>query len=195
MKTNTIGDVIAYLRKENNWTQKQLAEQLNVSDRTISKWERNVGMPDISFLPNLANLFQIDIESLLKGSLQINQFVGGNMKNTKFYVCTHCQNVITATSTVDVICCGRKLESLVPQKAEEHQQLIVSEVDGEWYISSHHPMTKEHYISFIAAMTGDQLQLIKQYPEWALQVRIPKKKYMKICWYDTKDGLLYQLLK
>lgn len=65
---------------------------------------------------------------------------------------------------------------------------------NEWYISSSHPMTKEDYISFIAFATGDKIQIIKQYPEWELQVRIPKKGRGKLIWFSTSKGLFYQLI-
>jgi len=55
-------------------------------------------------------------------------------------------------------------------------------------------MTKDHYISFIAIATGEQVQIIKQYPEWGLQARIPKRKHGKLLWFDTQFGLYYQLL-
>lgn len=53
-------------------------------------------------------------------------------------------------------------------------------------------MTKDHYISFIAI--GDQVQIIKQYPEWSLQTCISKRKHGKLLRYDTQFGLYYQLI-
>lgn len=48
-------------------------------------------------------------------------------------------------------------------------------------------------IGFTVA-TGDQIQLYKQFPEWALQATIPKKKHAKLLWFDTRDGLMYQYM-
>ncbi len=68
-------------------TQKQLADAMNLSDRTISKWERGLGCPDISLLIQLSELLNVNIKEILSGDLISNEFVGGNMKNTKYYVC------------------------------------------------------------------------------------------------------------
>lgn len=56
-------------------------------------------------------------------------------------------------------------------------------------------MTKTHYISFVAFVTGDRIQIIKQYPEWNLNVRFPKSGHEMLIWYCTEHGLFYQLLK
>ena len=61
-------------------------------------------------------------------------------------------------------------------------------------ISAEHPMTKEHYVSFIALAIGYQIQLYKQVPEYALQANIPKKKHEKLLCFDTREGLLYQYI-
>lgn len=60
----TIGDIIKRLRKERNLTQEELAEQLNISSAAVSKWENNVGMPDISNIVPLANLFGVSTDIL-----------------------------------------------------------------------------------------------------------------------------------
>ena len=60
------GKLIAALRKEKGWTQTELAEKLNVSDKAVSKWE-NGGMPSIEFLPKLSELFGVSIDYLVTG--------------------------------------------------------------------------------------------------------------------------------
>lgn len=62
-----IGIAISKLRKRQGYTQKQLADKLNVSDKAVSKWERGQGLPDISILSTLAMVLDSDIESLLEG--------------------------------------------------------------------------------------------------------------------------------
>lgn len=194
MDNHKIGALILSLRKEKGLTQKQLADHMNISDRTISKWERGLGCPDISLLPSLSALLGVNIENILDGELSANEFIGGNMKKSYYFVCTTCQNIVLATGNMSVSCCGKKLEPLVAKKASDDEKMSVSEVDQEWYISSEHPMTKEHYISFIAFATGDQVQMIKQYPEWGVQTRIPKRKHGMLLWYDTQLGLYYQYI-
>ena len=65
-----IGDIIAKLRKEKGWTQNELAKQLQVSDKAISKWESNKGDPSIEFLPILSQLFNVTIDYLMTGEKQ-----------------------------------------------------------------------------------------------------------------------------
>ena len=74
-------------RKERNMTQLQLAEILHISDKTVSKWERGQGCPDISLLVDLSCVLGVDMEKLLSGRLEANEERGGNMKKLNFYVC------------------------------------------------------------------------------------------------------------
>lgn len=67
MEKKTMGSLIAALRKANGMTQKDLAERLNVSDKTISRWERDDGAPDLSVIPVLAEIFGITCDELLRG--------------------------------------------------------------------------------------------------------------------------------
>ena len=67
MNQNKIGRFIAELRKEKGYTQSQLATALHISDRTVSKWERGVGVPDVSLMLPLCNELQITVNELLVG--------------------------------------------------------------------------------------------------------------------------------
>lgn len=67
MEKKTIGAFIATLRKANGMTQRELAEQLNVSDKTVSRWERDDGAPDLSLIPVIAELFGVTCDELLRG--------------------------------------------------------------------------------------------------------------------------------
>lgn len=136
----------------------------------------------------------MDLEKLLSGQLDANEERGGNMKKLNFYVCPECGNVITAMTDAGISCCGKKLKALEPVKASEEEKLSVEVIENDYYISSNHPMVKEHYISFVALLTGDSLTLKKQYPEWDLQVRIPGRPHGKLIWYCTEHGLFYQLV-
>ena len=70
----------------------------------------------------------------------------------------------------------------------------MEKIEDDWYLTSNHPMRKDNYISFVAFLTGDRLQLVKQYPEWTLQVRIPARGHGMLLWYSTGDGRLYSQL-
>ena len=67
MDKKTIGQFIAILRKANGMTQKQLAEKLNVTDKTVSRWERDESAPDLMLIPVIADIFQITSDELLRG--------------------------------------------------------------------------------------------------------------------------------
>ena len=194
MDNEKIGKLIYGLRKERNMTQLQLAEILHISDKTVSKWERGQGCPDISLLVDLSCVLGVDMEKLLSGRLEANEERGGNMKKLNFYVCPECGNVITAMTETGISCCGKKLQPLEAVKAPDEERLLVENIENDYYISSDHPMLKEHYISFVALLTGDTLTLKKQYPEWDLQVRIPGRTHGKLIWYCTEHGLFYQLV-
>ena len=192
MDCSRVGNLIFDLRTEKGLTQKQLADAMNISDKTESKWERGLGCPDVSLLSELSAILEVDIKRLLGGELEENTFVGGNMKKATYFVCPTCGNVVLSTGNAEVSCCGRRLSSMTPKKAEE--KLNVESVENDWYISSDHSMSKEDYISFVAFATGDKVNFIKQYPEWNLQARIPKREHGMLIWYSNKDGLLYQLV-
>ncbi len=194
MDNEKIGALIRRLRREQGLTQRGLAEQLGLSDKAVSKWERGLGCPEVSFLPRLSGIFGVDLERMLRGDLTPNELVGGNMKKLSYYVCPTCGNLTFCTGQAEVSCCGRKLAALVPQKAREEEKLTVELVETDWFITSSHPMRKDDYISFVAFATGDRLQVVKQYPEWDLQVRIPARGHGLLLWYTEKQGLLYQLL-
>ena len=194
MDNEKIGKLIYGLRKERNMTQLQLSEILHISDKTVSKWERGQGCPDISLLVDLSCVLGVDMEKLLSGRLEANEERGGNMKKLNFYVCPECGNVITAMTEAGISCCGKKLQPLEAVKAPDEERLLVENIENDYYISSDHPMLKEHYISFVALLTGDTLTLKKQYPEWDLQVRIPGRTHGKLIWYCTEHGLFYQLV-
>lgn len=189
-----IGKLICSLRKEQRLTQQQLAERINVSDKAISKWERGLGCPDVSLLPELSGIFGVNLGELLSGELNTNDSVGGNMKKLQFYVCSNCGNLLTATANATVSCCGKTLKPLFPRKAEETEKLSVEMIENDYFISTDHEMTREHYIAFVALLTGDSIMLRKQYPEWNLQTRIPRFAHGMLIWYCTQHGLFYQMV-
>ena len=187
---NNTGEKISKIRKENKLTQFQLAKMLNVTDKAVSKWERNICLPDIFVLKRFCDIFNTDMQSLLSTDTDSNK-KGENMKNTKFYVCKNCGNITFSTGNTKIICCNDIVDEQILTKATEENALKIEEIDGERNITSSHPMTKENYICFIAYLKGGELQLFKQYPEWEINVRIPKRSHGKLIWYAPDTGLLY----
>lgn len=66
MKKETMGMMIAAKRKELGMTQLELAEQMGVTDKAVSKWERDLSYPDINSLPKLAEVFDMSVDDLMQ---------------------------------------------------------------------------------------------------------------------------------
>lgn len=67
MKKQTLGMIIASQRKEKGLTQLELAEQVGVTDKAVSKWERDLSCPDVGTIPKLAEIFDISVDELMQG--------------------------------------------------------------------------------------------------------------------------------
>ena len=83
MNAQKTGLLIYEMRTRKGLTQKELAEKCNVTDKAVSKWERGEGCPDVTVLPKLAEIFGIEVESLMKGEIPLSQDVSG--KTIKIY--------------------------------------------------------------------------------------------------------------
>ena len=192
MDCTKIGSLLYKLRKEKGMTQKEVADSMNISNKTISKWERGLGCPDISLLPELSEIFDVNIEKILQGELSINDTDGGNMKRIKFYVCNSCGNLITATGLGEISCCGRKLEHLSVNEIDEMHTPKIEKIENDYYISFNHEMTKEHFLSFAAYLMFDRMHIIKLYPEQNAELRVPVMRKGELYFYCNKHGLMKQ---
>lgn len=83
MEKKTMGTFLAALRKANGMTQQEVADILNVSNKTISKWERDDGCPEIMMLPAIAELYNITVDELLKGERIANSENSDTAKDIK----------------------------------------------------------------------------------------------------------------
>ena len=192
MDNGKIGELIHRLRRERGLTQLQLAERLGVSDKAVSKWERGLGCPELSLLPDLAEALEVDMGKLLSGELAANDRVSGNVNRARFWVCPSCGNVVTGLTDTGVSCCGKRLRPLAARKADEEHNLTVQRIETEYFISSGHPMKKEHHIAFLALVKDDSLLLRKLYPEWEVQTRLPFWGHSRLYFYCTEHGLFWQ---
>lgn len=189
MDCGKIGKLILSLRKEKNMTQKEIADAMNISDKTISKWERGLGCPDVSLLSGLSKILEVNIEKILLGELNPNDADGGNMKRIKFYVCSSCSNITSNTGQAEISCCGRKLEPLVAKPLDKNHSVKVDEIENDYYIKLPHEMSKSHYISFAAYVMYDRMLLVRLYPEQDAEVRFPKMRGGKLYFYCSQHGL------
>ena len=183
------GAVIRELREKNHMTQAELAEKLFVSDKTVSKWENGKGYPDISLLETIAAAFEISVAELLSGRTVNNVNISGNMLRSKFYVCPVCGNVVHSMGETVIYCHGVPLMPAQPEESDERHKIFIEGVEDEYFVRIEHDMTKKHYISFIAALSPDRVQLIKLYPEGNAEVRFKKNVVKKILFYCNQDGL------
>lgn len=187
-----IGGLIRSLRLEKGMTQRALAEKLNLSDKTISKWECGLGCPDVALLAELSGLLGADLASMLSGGLKENCADIGNLIKARCYLCSVCGGIVLATGGAEISCCGRRLSPLELRKADPEEALQLEPVEDEWHIFSQHPMNKENYIRFAAFQSADRAELVRLYPEWDLDFRIKRRSHGNLIWYAPDRGLLYQ---
>ena len=183
------GAVIKKLREKNHFTQAELAERLSVSDKTVSKWETAKGYPDISLLEPIAKVFGISITELLAGNAVSNVNVSANMMRSKFYVCPICGNIIHCMGEAVINCHGVLLTPSQAEETDENHKIFIERVEDEYYVRIEHDMTKKHYISFVAALSYDKIQMTKLYPEGNSEASFKMNGVKQIFFYCNRDGL------
>ena len=183
------GTIIRELREKNRLTQAELAEKLFVSDKTVSKWENGKGYPDISLLEPIAKVFGISVSELVSGKAVSNVNVSANMMRSKFYVCPVCGNVLHSMGEAAIHCHGVPLTPAQAEPSDEDHMILVEGVEDEYYVRILHDMTKTHYISFIAALSPDRLQMVRLYPEGNAEVRFKINGVKQILFWCNRDGL------
>ena len=189
MNTYVTGITIKQLREKRNMTQAELAEKIGVSSKTVSKWETAKGLPDISLLRPLAQALGISVIELMNGEPIANKNTSANMLRCKFYVCPLCGNIITAAGNALVSCCGITLPPLEAEESDDDHAIIIESVEDEHFVTVHHPMTKEHFISFVAFVTADRIQLVKLYPEGNAETRLQLRGMGQLYYYCNRHGL------
>lgn len=183
------GKVIKNFRERQKLTQKQLGELLCVSDKTISKWESGRGLPDISLLPELASALHVSMPELFAGEQIVNRNRSANMKKVSFYVCPICGNIIQAAGEGVYSCCGVLLPLLEAEEADQGHEIRTELVENEYYVTVQHPMCKEHYLSFMAYVTLDCVQMVKLYPEQEARARFVRRGSGMLYLYCNRHGL------
>ncbi len=193
MDSSKVGKLILHLRKEQGLTQKNVADALNLSNKTVSKWERGFGCPDVSLLADLSGVLGADLQKMLEGELDPNKPDSGDIKKIRFYVCPTCGNVLTSSSKASISCCGRKLIPLESRAQLENHHMSVEEIDIYDYVSIDHEMKKSHFIRFIAFVGIDIVILKRLYPEQNADMYIPAgQRNGKLYGYCSQHGLWVQ---
>ena len=189
MNTYITGNFIKKLREEKNMTQAMLADILNVSDKTISKWETGKGYPDITLIEPLSKALNVSIMELLSGNDITNVNRSFNMLKAKFYVCPICGNIIYTSGETLISCCGITLPPLEPEEIDKTHNVTIEPIEDEINVTIKHPMTKEHYISFICGISDLGVELVKLYPEGGSSARFKRRRNRFIYFYCNRDGL------
>jgi len=188
MDCEKVGKLILQLRTERGLTQKNVADALGISNKTVSKWECGLGCPDLSLWPELSVILGADMAQLMEGEITQNRPDSGNISRVRFYVCPVCGNVLFSTGSATIHCCGRRVEPLKPQ-TEHAPSITVEEMDTDYYVAFDHPMEKTHYLVFAAYVKSDRVTLHRLYPEQDGAVRFPVQRGGKLYVYCSRHGL------
>lgn len=184
------GSAIKHLRETKGMTQIQLADEIGVSSKTVSKWETAKGLPDISLIEPLAKALGVSVLELMSGNTITNKNVSSNILRSKFYVCPVCGNIIRTTGDALISCCGITLPPLEAEEIDECHEITVQKVEDEHFFTVNHEMTKTHFISFIAYLTSDRIQFVKFYPEGNAETRFQLRGRGCVYIYCNKHGLM-----
>ena len=189
MNTYVTGPAIRQLREARRMTQSELAEKLGVSSKTVSKWETARGLPDITLLQPLARALGVSVIELMNGEPITNRNVSANLLRGRFFVCPICGNILHTIGSAVISCCGLVLPPLEAEEADDDHAVTVEHVEDEHFITVRHPMEKTHFISFLAFVTTDRVQMVKLYPEGGAHTRLQLRGMGQLYWYCNRHGL------
>ena len=195
MDNYVTGSLIKKLRESKKMTQEELAQKVCVSDKAISKWETGRGFPDIGLVEPLAKALGISVIELLSGVDIRNRNRSFDMNKCKFYVCPICGNVIQTTGEAVISCCGITLPPLEAEAMDEEHTIKLEVVEDEYYVTLDHSMTKTHYITFLAAVSDQGIQLVKLYPEGGAETRFKINRVERVYACCNRHGLFVLDLK
>ena len=194
MNTYITGATIKALREKKGLTQAALADQLAISSKAVSKWETGKGLPDITLIEPLAQALGVSVLELLSGNAVTNRNISSNILRSKFYICPLCGNVLRASGDALVSCCGITLPPLEAEATDPDHEIRLEQVEDEYFLTIDHPMTKQHFISFIAHLTSDRVDFVKLYPEGNAQTRMQLRGGGYLYIYCNRHGLMKRKL-
>lgn len=183
------GKTIKHLREKKGLTQKQLADIVGVSDKAVSKWETEKGYPDIAVTDSLSAALGVSLSELFTGNIKENRNISANLRKSAFYICPICGNIVHAIGQCSISCCGITLLEENADICSDEHNINIEISDNEYYVTVEHPMTKQHYISFISYVTSFCAETIKQYPEQNAEARFRRKGHGTIYIYCNQDGM------
>lgn len=140
-------------------------------------------------LEPLASVLQVSLPELLSGEQIINANRSANLLKSNLYACPVCGNIFHSTGSAMISCCGVTLPPLEAEQADAAHQIQCEKIEDEIFVSARHPMTKGHYLSFVAYCTGERFEIVKLYPESSVAVRFFSRGHGVLYWYCNHHGL------
>lgn len=189
------GAMIRRLRERRGMTQQQLATRVDVGDKAVSRWECGRGYPDITLLEPLALALGVSVAELVAGCDVTNVNRSSNLLRSRFYVCPVCGNVLHAIGEAVISCCGIRLPPLEAEDDQNEHAIRIAFIEDELYVALDHPMTKQHHVSFLAAVSLDRVQLTKLYPEGDPATRFSRAGVRDLYAYCNRHGLFHCQMK
>jgi len=113
------------------------------------------------------------------------------MMRSKFYVCPVCGNSIHSMGEAVIQCHGIMLTPCQAEETDENHMIFIERTEDEYYVRVEHDMTKQHYISFFAALSPDKIEMVKLYPEGNAEARLKINGVKRILFYCNRDGLFF----
>ena len=142
---------------------------------------------------------EISMIELFNGQNIVNRNRASNLLRSVCYVCPVCGNVILALGQAVISCCGITLPALEAENVEDctddDHAITVEKSDGEYYVTLDHPMEKDHFITFLLALSDNGSQIVKLYPEGNAEARFRMERVRKICAYCNRHGMFCLNLK
>lgn len=178
MEQKTMGAFLAALRKANGITQQELADRLNVSNKAVSRWERDECMPDLSLIPALAEIFGVTCDELLKGERifaeksepkvekQVKALINRSIANFKILLW-----ISLALSVIGLVCMFgisygfyRPIVYLLKFRAER-RELLLPGIRNALLILPVFLIEKAHNVTFVAFGDGRY----QRYDDWNME--------------------------
>lgn len=111
------------------------------------------------------------------------------MLRSNFFVCPVCGNIIHTMGEAVIYCHGVQLCPEEALESDEDHKIFIEQIEDEYFVRIEHEMSKKHYISFIAAVSHDRIQMVKLYPQGNAQARFQMNGVKKIYFYCNQSGL------
>lgn len=146
-------------------------------------------------LEPVAKVFSISVAELLSGNEVINNNISANMMRSQFYVCPICGNIVHTMGRSVISCHGIVLPPLEAEETDGMHDISLRKVEDEYFVSVEHEMTKQHYISFMAAVSSDRIQIVKLYPEGNAEARFKINGVRALYFYCNRDGLFVRKIR